>query len=91
MQMLDTDQLKKLGKAKRGQSFISSIPNYSILQNPRYADLFFYEPIDRRNMELAPNDLISKILYFGEQQYRNKNDVNGDADQSSFDFGTNLK
>lgn len=67
--MMETDQLKLLGEAQRGASLITSAPNYEILSSPRYAELFYYDPIDHRQTMHA-SDMITRLLFAGEQGYK---------------------
>ena len=43
--------------------------NYDILSNPRYADMFYYDPLDCRidQNHIAPN-IVARMLYVGEDR-----------------------
>lgn len=45
---LSAEQLRALGQSRRKDKLINSLCNYHILENQKYADMFFYTPIDRR-------------------------------------------
>ena len=64
---LDNENLKRLQTGKRGQKYLMNIPNYDILSNYRYCDLFFYMQMDRR-VENESSDFVTQVLYLGEDR-----------------------
>jgi len=55
---------------------MSSIFNYDILSNFRYADVFFYHPLDQRleidgKIDHNSSDIVANVLKMGEKRFKN--------------------
>ena len=64
---MDSQELENLRRAQRAKRVIQNTCNYDILSNHKYADLFYYDPLDRRK-EHESSDMVTKLLYLGEDK-----------------------
>ena len=68
IKLMDDDELMYLKRSQRGKNCITNAVNFDILSNMRYADAFFYTPMDVRS-ENHSSDMVARILYLAEQPY----------------------
>ena len=58
----------------RRKKVMTNLYNYDILQNPKYADAFFYTPMEKREKDkeflVQTSDSVAKVIYMGESYIR---------------------
>ena len=62
---LNDISLQTLRTSIRGKKMIGNTFNYDILMNQVYADMFFYQFMEKRK-ENESSDMVAKIIYMGE-------------------------
>mmetsp|Transcript_10117 Transcript_10117/g.15446 ORF Transcript_10117/g.15446 Transcript_10117/m.15446 type:complete len:271 (-) Transcript_10117:36-848(-) len=83
---LDDYNFAQLGSYQRGDKCITSVCNYDIIQNPFYADSFFYTKMTRRRQQFLheTSDVVSRVLNLGEERVFEE----GEDQQESFKIQT---